>query len=427
MDQINEEIISFPHGFLWGTATAAHQVEGDNIHSDWWSWERSARRAQALKQEGKNAEDFISGHACDHYHRFEEDFDLVKRGGQNAHRLSLEWSRVEPEEGVWDEKEIEHYREVLEMLKQRGIKTFVTLWHFTNPQWLSARGGWLKGSTVNYFVRYCEKMARTLGDLVDVWVTLNEPGAYVHLSYHWGWWPPQKRSRAQMCLVLMYLACAHRRAWKTLKSVTRGTPVGIAQNVISYAAYRKHHLWDHLLVWMMDVSTNHLFYWLSGMKRHDYLGFNYYFRVRLKRRRGSIFAEQDSVKDQGREVSAMGWELYPHGIFDSLMDFADIKKPVYILENGIATDDDTQRQKFIIEHLREVYHAIKGGVDVRGYFHWSLLDNFEWHEGWRPKFGLVAVDRETFKRTPKESFYLFKKIAEENSITNDEVQSSNAK
>ncbi len=404
MDQINEEIISFPHDFLWGCATSAHQVEGDNRHSDWWQWEQT-RDPQ-----------FQSGKACDNYHRFIEDFDLVRQGGQNAHRLSLEWSRVEPKEGMWDEKEIERYREVLGSLKQRGIKTFVTLWHFTVPQWFAEKGGWLKRRNVKYFVRYCEKMARTLGDMVDVWTTINEPNVYAQVAYHWGSWPPQHRSLMESLRVFWHFARAHRRCYELLHRLTPQVPVGAAINVVSYVAHTPHRFSSHLSVWLMHMATGHLFYALTGGKTHDYIGMNYYFRTRLKNLSWSLNPSFVDVRAHGRETSSLGWEIYPQGLFESLVDLARYRKPIFILENGIATDDDNQRARFILSHLREVYHAIREHVDVRGYFHWSLLDNFEWHEGWRPRFGLVAVDRDTFKRTPKESYYLYKKIAEENRI-----------
>lgn len=404
MDQINEEIISFPHDFLWGCATSAHQVEGDNRHSDWWQWEQT-RDPQ-----------FQSGKACDNYHRFIEDFDLVRQGGQNAHRLSLEWSRVEPKEGMWDEKEIERYREVLGSLKQRGIKTFVTLWHFTVPQWFAEKGGWLKRRNVKYFVRYCEKMARTLGDMVDVWTTINEPNVYAQVAYHWGSWPPQHRSYLESLRVFWHLARAHRRCYELLHRLTPRASVGAAINVVSYVAHTPHRFSSHLSVWFMHMATSHLFYTLTGGKTHDYIGMNYYFRTRLKNLSWSLNPSFVDVRAHGRETSSLGWEIYPQGLFESLVDLARYRKPIFILENGIATDDDNQRARFILSHLREVYHAIREHVDVRGYFYWSLLDNFEWHEGWRPRFGLVAVDRDTFKRTPKESYYLYKKIAEENRI-----------
>lgn len=412
----SNQIMKFPDGFLWGTATSAHQVEGNNIYSDWWEWEKSEERIKSLRQEGKETNEFVSGDACDHYHRLEEDFDLVKQGGQNAHRLSIEWARIEPREGEWDAREIAHYRKVLGALRQRSIKSFVTLWHFTNPMWFAAKGGWLRGSNVAYFNRYCEKVARELGDIVDAWITINEPGVYAQLSYRGGWWPPQKHSLAQAARVFWNLAHAHRMAYRYLKSITPAISVGIANNASSIESYRKHHLWDHVLEWGSLIIANHLFYRLSGPATHDFLGVNYYFKTRLRRSQGKIMPQIDNIERHGRDASIVGWEIHPHGLFDVLMDLSHLNKPIYITENGIAGDDDAQRQQFIIEHIKEVRHAITAGADVRGYFYWSLLDNFEWQSGWAPKFGIVDVNRQTFERNPKESYYLYKKIAESNDI-----------
>lgn len=407
---------SFPPGFLWGAATSAHQVEGDNRQSDWWLWEQNDVRLDALRREGKNAEDFVSGQACDHYHRFQEDFDLAGAGGHNAHRLSLEWARVEPEEGVFKKEEIAHYRGVLEALRQRGIKAFVTLWHFTNPLWFAEKGGWLKRKNVKYFIRYCKRMARDLGDVADAWTTINEPNVYAQVAYNWGNWPPQHRSFTDALKVFWHLALAHRRAYACLHRFTPKAPVGAAINAVSYVAHAPHRISTHLSAWLMHMATNHLFYLLTGRRTHDYIGVNYYFRTRLKSLSWKLSPTFVDVQAHGRETSSLGWEIYPQGLFESLVDLARYNKPVYVLENGIATDDDGQRAQFLQTHLREVYHAIREGVDVRGYFHWSLLDNFEWQEGWMPKFGLVAVDRATFMRTPKPSYYLYKKIVEGNRI-----------
>ena len=341
--------------------------------------------------------------------------------------MSIEWARIEPQEGEWDEIEIAHYRSVLEALRRRGIKAFVTLWHFTNPVWFSEKGGWLKGSNAKYFIRYCEKMARELGNLVDVWVTLNEPNVYAQCAYNWGAWPPQHHSYSQALKVFWNLARAHRRLYPRLKQMTPAAPVGVALNVVSYVAHTPHRLSAHLSAWLMHMATGHLFYALTGKARHDYIGVNYYFRTRLKTLSWSLNPSFVDVRGHGRETSSLGWEIYPQGLFESLVDLARYKKPIYILENGIATDDEGQRVRFVRDHLRETLHAIKEGVNVRGYFYWSLLDNFEWHEGWAPKFGLVAVDRKTFERKPKETYYEYKRIAEQNGIENVKlkVQMSN--
>jgi len=411
----------FPDHFLWGTATSAHQVEGNNRYSDWWEWEQSQARHESLKREGKNPEDYISGQACDHYHRFEEDIELMAQGGQNAHRLSIEWARIEPREGEWRQEEVEHYRTVLTSLQQRRIKTFVTLWHFTNPAWFSAKGGWLVHANRKYFLRYVDRIARALGPHVDFWITLNEPGVYTQLSYHWGWWPPQQRSLWASIRVFINLALAHRAAYHLLKRVTPSRPVGIANNVTSIEAYRKHHLWDHVMEWSALIIANHLFYRLSGIRTHDFLGINYYFKTRLLRTRGKLKPTTDNVTRYHRAVNDMGWEIHPHGLFDVLMDLSHLHKPIYITENGIPARHDEQRIAFIKDHLREVYHALRAGAPVQGYCYWSLLDNFEWHEGWKPQFGLIAVDRHTHTRTPKHSYHYYRDIITANALPKDSL------
>jgi len=396
----------FPKGFLWGTATSAHQVEGQNYSSDWWAYE----------QQGKLPK---SGKAVDHYNRYKEDFDLAQKMNNNAHRLSIEWARVEPRAGEFNMQAIEHYRKVLTDLKERQMIVMLTLHHFTNPKWFADKGGFARRRNVRYFTRYVKLVAKELGHLVDMWVTINEPGVYVYQGYQEGIWPPFNKSRWLAVKVYLNLARAHKKAYKIIHAVCDdgvcSNQVGIAQNVLSYATYRKNALLNNLAVWLADKVTNHGFYILTRRKTHDFLGINFYFRVRLKRVRGLKFV-QDDVSSQERETSDIGWEIYPHGLFDVLMDFRDYNMPVYVTENGIAAENDDKRQRFIVAHLNEVYHALKGGADMRGYFHWSLLDNYEWHLGYPPKFGLVDVDRKTFKRKLKSSGKVYGEIAKVNGL-----------
>lgn len=399
----------FPDGFLWGTATSAHQVEGDNIYNDWYY------------AETHNMLSVKSGKACRHYDLYEQDFDLIKSMHNNAHRLSIEWSRLEPEEGRWNEKEIEHYRQVFQALKKRNIKIMLTLHHFTVPLWFYMKGGFEKTRNIRYFLRFVKKVAEEYGDMIDFWITINEPGVYIYQGWEIGVWPPFKKNKFLAGRVYLNLALAHRKAYKIIhRTVARKfdilPQVGIAQNMLSFATYRKHGLIDQLAVWTSTKSTNHGFYILTGKSTHDFIGINYYFRIRLKRKKGTLKIEQDDVSSQEREVSDMGWEIYPHGLFDVLMDMRDYEKPVYITENGIATENDDKRQRFIISHLNEIYYAVKGGVDVKGYFHWSLLDNFEWHHGFKQRFGLVSVDFRTFKRKIKKSGIIYGEIAKRNGI-----------
>lgn len=399
--------VVFPKGFLWGAATSAHQVEGNNINSDWWEWEP-----------GHVKDNEVSGVACDHYNRYEQDFDLIQKMNHTAHRLSIEWARIEPEEGVWNYEAVEHYHHVFRALKERNIKIMLTLHHFTNPAWLNRKGGWEKKHTAEYFARYVSFVAEQYKNVVDFWVTLNEPMVYVAESFIFGKRPPQKSSVWSAWRAYQTFALAHRKAYKIIHRIDANAQVGLAHNVSSYHAYRKHSWGDQLFEMMMDRITNHAF--LKKSKYHDFYGLNYYFHIRIRHvnffqtlKGFDIF---EPVLRERRETSDIGWEIYPHGMFNMLMDFADSKKPIYITENGIAAQDDTHRQKFIREYLQEIYHAIQGGADVRGYFYWSLLDNFEWEAGFGPRFGLVHVDYKTQKRTLKPSALMYADISKRNGL-----------
>ena len=399
--------LKFPDNFLWGTATSAHQVEGNNIFSDWWEWEQE-----------KQPEEKRSKEAADHYNRFEEDFTLAKQLNLNAHRLSLEWSRIEPQEGVFDEASIEHYRTVLKSLKEKGFTVMLTLHHFTNPVWFSRKGGWSSFRSPGYFERFIKKVIPALKDYVDFWVTINEPNVYVYNSYLAGTWPPQKKSFLESLKVLWNMARAHKKAYKAIHKLAPGAKVGVACNIVSFDSYHHHSILESLAVWAADSYGNHLFYLLTGKGYHDFLGLNYYFNHYF-----SFNGEQarlPSIVDittTKKEVTDMGWEIYPEGIFDVLMDFSDYHLPIYVTENGLASTNDDRRCRFLISYLKEIYHAIQAGADVRGYFHWSLIDNFEWADGFTPRFGLIEVDFQTQKRLPRPSAYVYSQIASDNGIS----------
>jgi beta-glucosidase len=295
----------------------------------------------------------------------------------------------------------------------------LTLHHFTNPLWFTEMGGWTNFKSAKYFERYTKFIAENLGQYVDFWITINEPGIYANMSYMEGYWPPQEKNPKKLALVYLNMGRAHRRAYKTLHKVldqgNKKTMVGIAQNTISFTSYEKHNLLELLYIHFADRLVNHFFFDITK-KHHDFLGVNFYYRVRLKQKEGSLLPEIMNVKNSEKEVSDMGTLIYPHGLFSVLMDFKDFNLPIYVTENGVAAEDDKQRERFIVDHVKEIHRAIANGVDVRGYFYWSLLDNFEWDKSFGPKFGLVAVDRRTFKRTPKGSYNVYKKICEDNGI-----------
>ena len=408
-------ILPFPKNFYWGSSASSYQVEGNN-HNDWSKWEKEhapilAKNAKKIWQSWQEEqfpemflpENYISGKACDHYNRFEEDFDIAKSLSHNALRFSIEWSRVEPEEGKFNEKEIEHYRQVALALRQRGIEPFVTLWHWTNPLWLPR---WSSERVVSCFAEYTKKIVSALKDEVKFWITLNESEVYSSGAHIEILWPPTGQNFISYFLGTNNLIRAHREAYKIIKNIRPEAQVGIATNNVYFEAY-KNRLSNVLLKKIADWWVN--FYFLDRIKDHqDFIGLNYYFHNRIK---GLRFDQNEN-----KEISDLGWEIYPEGIYYALKDLIRYKKPVYITENGLADTDDSKREKFIKEHLYWVHKAIQEGVDIRGYFHWSLLDNFEWDKGFWPRFGLVEVDYRTMGRRIRQSAKAYTEICKSNAL-----------
>ena len=395
----------FPECFLWGAATSAHQVEGNN-HNDWTEWEKENAQRLSKESGGKYPpENYISGKACDHYNRYEEDFDIAKSLSHNAHRFSIEWSRVEPEEGKFDSEVIEHYRDVIRALRERGIEPFVTLWHWTLPLWISKNGGWENRKTVRYFARYCEKVVYALREDVKFWITLNEPVVHAKISYLEGRWPPQKKNFFSFLRVFRNLAHGHNLAYSSIKKIKPESQIGIAHNMSFFEVERKNFI-SLLVKWFGEWWKNYRF--LNAISKcQDFIGFNYYSHYKVGWRKYKIKTE---------EISDMGWAMYPKGIYLMLSALKKYRKPLFITENGLADARDQYRSWFIIEHLKWVSEAIKDNVDVRGYFYWSLLDNFEWSDGFWPRFGLVEIDYETLERKPRPSSKVYAEIAKANGI-----------
>lgn len=402
--------LNFPKGFLWGTATSAHQVEGDNFNNDWWYWEHCQKRIEELKKEGKNPKDFISGKACDQYNFYEKDFDLIKDLNNNAYRFSIEWSRIEPEEGKFSEKEIQHYRKLLSALKARGIIPFVILQHFTLPLWLFKKGGALSKEIAEYFERYVKFVVEELGDLVKFWITLNEPIAGAIVGYCWGVGPPQERSLFKAIKVVKNSIKAHQKAYQAIHQIQKEAKVGVAKQNIYFESNNPNSFLDKLSVLFLNYFWNK--YFLNKIKNHlDFIGLNYYLHKKFK---------FPLVEKTGKGITSdMGWEIFPKGIYYILKGLQRYKKPIYVAENGLADAQDKFRAKFIIDHLRWIHQAIQEGMDIRGYFHWSLLDNFEWADGFSPKFGLFEVDYKTLERIPRKSAEIYSEICKNNGMTKE--------
>jgi len=402
--------MKFPNNFLWGASTSAYQVEGGNLN-DWTKWEKAnagrlAKKTKTYWQKWQREkfpemlepENYLSGRAADHYYCFEKDFDLAKSLNHNAHRFSIEWARIEPREGKINQNEIEHYRQVLKALRQRGLEPMVTLWHFTLPLWLAKKGGWLNPKAPYYFDRYVKIISENLFNEVKFWSTINEPNVYASNSYYRGVWPPQRKSVFKYFKVLKNLARAHQLAYQSLHLIDLDCQVGISKNNIYFEN-----------IPLVDYFWNK--YFLNKIKREqDFIGLNYYFHRRLGGNKNKV-------------VSDLGWEIYPEGIYRVLKDLKKYHKPIYITETGLADKDDSKREKFIKEHLTWVYQAIQNGVDIKGYFYWSLLDNFEWDKGFWPRFGLIEVDYlprrqagQTMERKIRPSALEYAKICRENKL-----------
>lgn len=419
-----KKILNFPKGFLWGTSTSAYQIEGGNLNN-WTEWEqahcrrfaeeaamKNSNASAVLKEELNKPNNYICGRACDSYNRYEVDFDLAVKISNNTVRLGIEWSRIEPEEGKWEEEEIKHYKKVLRAAKQRNLKTIVTLWHWPVPLWLEKsdkRGGWANKKAVGYFKRYAEKVAEEFGDLVDFWITINEPMCLIGFGYILAVHPPgRKKDFIGLIKVFGNLVKAHNVGYKAIHKILPDSKVGFSCIIDYFEPANKWNPLDWLFT-AIGRYFHHRKLLNKVYKKSDFLGLNYYFHNKISWR-------PPFKINENKEINDMGWEIYPEGIYHVLKYLDKFKKPIIITENGIADENDDQRSRFIISHLKYIHQAIREGVDVRGYMHWSLLDNFEWAWGFGPKFGLHSVDRKTFERKPRPSAAVYADICKNNRI-----------
>ncbi|SDY64808.1 glycoside hydrolase family 1 protein [Herbiconiux ginsengi] len=389
----------FPEDFLWGAATAAHQVEGGNTNSDWWHFEHDPKTAARES----------SGDGIDHFHRYADDFALLASLGHNAHRLSIEWARIEPAPGEFSDAALQHYRRVLTALKEQGLVSFVTLHHFTVPKWFADRGGWVAPDAVAVFERYCLRALEVLGDLIDFVCTINEPQMVALHGYLEGYHPPGVTNAVLWKRVGRTLLAAHTRAVAATRRTSDAQPGLVVQlpllaPVRDDAVTRAFH--DHLQHEIVDL-------YIEGVAESDdggdWLGVQYYRKNWVDPASPTLFA----APPVGTQVTQMGWAVHPDGLRQMLHRAAEAGLPLYVTENGIATENDAERVDYLESHLLAVGQARTEGVDVRGYIHWSAFDNFEWSEGYGPKFGLIGVDRANgFTRMPKPSAFGLAAVAD---------------
>jgi beta-glucosidase len=398
---------TFPKGFYWGAATASYQVEGGIENTDWAKAATEGRVPPC-------------GRACDHYNRYEEDFDIAKELGHTAHRFSVEWARIEPEEGRFNEEAIQHYREVLEALKVRNIKPFVTLWHFTLPQWVADQGGFENSKTIDDFARYAGFVTKELGDEIEEITTINEPDVYATHAYLYGSRPPFKavkvlgikigkdyghkatgrtlsfRNLFTFIKVKKNLVAAHIRAYVAIKNVNPRIRVSIAKHVRYFGAN-----WNPINKLIAKIALYLQSGWfLYRVNKHlDLIGLNYY--------RSSYFGVKQEF-----QMTDIGWKVTPWDITNALCYLNRFQKPIVVMEAGIADEKDVDRVEYITHTIKGIKNAIDKSVQVEGFLYWSLLDNYEWDDGFGMRFGLVAVDYDTLERTIRPSAWDYKRLIE---------------
>ncbi|HNU92591.1 MAG TPA: glycoside hydrolase family 1 protein [Spirochaetota bacterium] len=400
----------FPAGFRWGSASSAFQVEGGCPHHDFYDW--------ALKGRIKDGTSPID--AVRFWEYYKGDIALMKRMGHNAARIGIEWARIEPSESEFDEKALAHYRSILREMQRSGISPMLTLHHFANPMWLVRRGGWENPETADRYLRFVQKAAKALGDLVDIWITINEPSVYAVSAYLFGEFPPGKKSFRRCLKVMDVMIDAHVRAYSAIHEIHAGknwarARVGIAKHLRTFDPLRNGNPLDRLSARLMDKYFNNRYLERISAKGRtlDLFGINYYSGDLVKFPM-NLLTRPELSKNK------LGWDIYPEGLYRVLRRYWDLYRlPIYITENGTCEDGDEIRPRYILDHLYQLHRAFKEGVEVAGYYHWSTLDNFELVDGLMSRFGLVHVDHghPKRKRTLKRSGLMYGEIARAGGIT----------
>lgn len=430
----NQRILHFPEGFLWGTASSSYQCEGNITNNQWYRWEQQGR--------------IVSGDTCgmadNWWEQAERDFDLAEQMENNALRLSLEWSRIEPREGKWESAAIDRYRAMLLDLRRRHIKPVVTLHHFTEPLWFVERGGFARMANIRYFVRYVTHVVQALRDLCDFWITINEPNVYAIQGYLLGIFPPGEQNLPRALHVLRNLFQAHVESFYGIRRLQPEGQIGLCLHYRLFDPANRLSLLDQAAASMQSTFFNWaelqalesgqftfpLNWLLAPLQRavgtRDFHGVNYYTREMVRfdptvpaELFGRRFVRPGAIRNDPGVDNTFG-EIYAKGMYRVLKTVYQRtrgNKPIYITENGFNDALDDRRPRAILEHLAMVYRAIREGIPVRGYLHWSLVDNFEWNDGWQAHFGLIELNVQKRQRTPRVSASMFGEICRANAIT----------
>jgi beta-glucosidase len=387
--------------FFFGAALSAHQAEGNNFSSDWWEFENTILKDQGLAP---------SGQAANHWELFEEDFKLAKELSHNAHRFSIEWAKIEPTQGQINYDAIAHYKKVFASLSKNKLTPFTTLLHFSLPKWFADLGGFEKKGNIRHFSNYVKLIGTTFRDEMKYIVTINEPEIFAYHGYLINKWPPQKKSYLLYNKLMKNLALAHKFAYDDLKGINPDFQIGIAKNNQVFRPDRPYNILDQVLTRYLIKRWNWAF--LDSIKKYqDFIGLNYYFYrcVRADFKFVNTFCQ---ISYPTSRKTDMNWEVYPKGLYTLLTDlFKRYKKPLIITENGVADRSDKLREDVIKEGLYWIMKARTEGVNVFGYLHWSLTDNYEWDSGFAPRFGLIKVDyEENFTRSVRPSALVYRDL-----------------
>jgi beta-glucosidase len=427
--------IQLPKNFLMGSATSATQIEGGDKNHSWYRW---------CETPGHIHDGASCFRADDHWNRYVEDVELIKKLHHDIYRMGLEWSRIEPEQGKFDQSAVRHYRDEISLLLQNNIKPLITLHHFSNPLWFENMGGWENPEAVNIFIKFVHYIVNELGDLVNEWITINEPNVYLINGFERGIWPPGKADIFAMFKASRHLALAHIRCYREIHRIRAErrfpgrTMVGVAHHLRIFDPEDDKFL-NKIPAKLIQYLSQDLFleslgfgrfsfplglggYPLGRGKYYDFLGINYYSRdiVRLAFEPANMFGRL-TVK-QNAPVNDLGWEIYPEGLYRLCRKYySKYQAPIYITENGVCDAADTMRAKFIYDHLSQITRLNREGIPVERYYHWSLIDNFEWAEGESGRFGLIANDFETQKRILRKSGQFYGEICQRKAITEEMI------
>lgn len=424
-------LAQFPPNFLWAAATAPQHVEGQNFNSDWSAWEQLP---------GKIRNGDHSRVACDWWGggRWRQDFDRAQALGMNAQRIGIEWARLEPRPGEWDAHATARYREMIVGLRERGMEPFVTLHHFTSPQWVAERGGFENPASAQWIGHYAERAAREFGDLVNYWITINEPNVYALQCYLRGLWLAQKKDLGAFLRVMKNLILAHAAMYHAIKRITPDAQVGYSHHWRVFDPFNPRSPLDRFMAGLRTRVLGNVFFTAveegvlklplglnqslpEARNTQDYLGVNYYYQehTAFDLIRGTEVLARSVVDANVKRLQQYfpdAGNLRPGALRDTLIRLSKYKKPIYVTENGFVETDRDDQTRYLVGHILAVHQAVQQGADVRGYFCWSLLDNYEWSEGYTPRFGLYRTDFTTQSRTLKPAGEIYQQIVRANGI-----------